>query len=42
MDLVDELGQLIERVNDLKAQENKRRVHQINIEMHQRLETKCF
>jgi hypothetical protein len=42
VDLVDELGQLIERVNDFKAQENKRRVHQIKIEMHQRLETKCF
>jgi hypothetical protein len=42
VDLVDELGQLIERVNGLKAHENKRRVHQIKIEMHQRLETKCF
>ena len=42
MDLVDELGQLIKRVNDFKAHENKRRVHQIKIEMHQRLETKCY
>ena len=39
---MDELGQLIERVNHFKAHQNKRRVHQIKIEMHQRLETKCF
>ena len=40
--LVDQLGQLVERVNDLKTQENKRRIHKIKIEVHQRLETKCF
>jgi hypothetical protein len=40
--LMDQLGQLIERVNDLETQENKRRIHQIKIEVHQRLETKCF
>ena len=39
---MDQLRQLIERVNDLKAQENKRRIHQVKIKVHQRLETKCF
>ena len=39
---MDELGELIKRINDFKAKQNKRRVHQIKIEMHQRLETKCF
>ena len=42
VDLMDELGQLIKRVNSFEAHENKRRVHQIKIEMHQRLETKSF
>ena len=39
---MDELGQLIKCVNDFKSEENKRRIHQIKIEVHQRLETKCF
>ena len=39
---MDKLGQLIKCINDFKAQQNKRCVHQIKIEMHQRLETKCF
>ena len=33
---------MIKCVNDFKSEENKRRIHQIKIEVHQRLETKCF
>ena len=37
--LENELGQLVERVDDLQADENKGCVHQIKAKMHDGLET---
>jgi hypothetical protein len=40
--LKNERSQLIERVGDFQAHENKRRDHQIKAKMHEKFETECF